>query len=63
MFYDDINREINGVIKVDQDTEGIIEQELSKYVFLITIQILLIDRLLIQVYGFLDSLEAVNLTS
>ena len=32
MFYDDINREINGVIKVDQDTEGIIEQELSEYV-------------------------------
>ncbi len=32
MFYDDINREINGVIKVDQDTESIIEQELSEYV-------------------------------
>lgn len=32
MFYDDINREINGVIKVDQDAESIIEQELSEYV-------------------------------
>ena len=32
MFYDDINREINGVIKVDQETETIIEQELSEYV-------------------------------
>ena len=32
MFYDDINREINGVIKVDQDTKDTIEQELSEYV-------------------------------
>ena len=64
MFYDDINREINGVIKVDQDTEGIIEQELSEYVitrelkkhfisFFNYYSDSLIDRLLIQVYGFL----------
>ena len=32
MFFDDINREINGVIKVDQDTRDTIEQELSEYV-------------------------------
>ena len=32
MFYDDINRVIKGVIQVDQDTEDLIEQELSEYV-------------------------------
>lgn len=32
MFYDDINREIKGVIQVDQDAENIIEQELTEYV-------------------------------
>ena len=26
MFYDDINRQINGVIKVDQDANDVIEQ-------------------------------------
>lgn len=32
MFYKDINREINGVIKVDQDRQEAIEQELSEYI-------------------------------
>ena len=32
MFADDINRKINGVIKVDQDADDVIEQELNEYV-------------------------------
>ena len=32
MFADDINRKINGVIKVDQATDDVIEQELNEYV-------------------------------
>lgn len=32
MFADDINRKINGVIKVDQAAEDVIEQELNEYV-------------------------------
>ena len=32
MFHDDINRRINGVIKVDQDEHEIIEQEVKEYV-------------------------------
>ncbi len=32
MFYDDINREINGVIKVDQDSADITRQEVEEYV-------------------------------
>lgn len=32
LFKEDINRPINGVIKVDQDTEEIIEQEVKEYV-------------------------------
>ena len=32
MFHDDINRPINGVIKVDQDAHDIIEQEVREYV-------------------------------
>ena len=32
MFVDDINRKINGVIKVDQDSNDILEQELNEYV-------------------------------
>lgn len=32
MFADDINRKINGVIKVDQSTDDVIEQELNEYV-------------------------------
>lgn len=32
MFCDDINRPINGVIKVDQDANDVIEQEVKEYV-------------------------------
>lgn len=32
LFYDDINRKVNGVIKVDQDTTDIIDQEVREYV-------------------------------
>ena len=32
MFHDDINRSINGVIKVDQDSIDIVEQEVREYV-------------------------------
>lgn len=32
MFSDNINRKINGVIKVDQSTDDVIEQELNEYV-------------------------------
>lgn len=32
MFVDDINRKINGVIKVDQAADDVIEQELNEYV-------------------------------
>ena len=32
MFKDDINRKINGVVKVDQDEKAVLVQELSEYV-------------------------------
>ena len=32
MFHDDINRKINGVVKVDQDTEDVLVQEIEEYV-------------------------------
>lgn len=32
MFEKDINRSINGVIKVDQSDEAVLEQELDEYV-------------------------------
>ena len=32
MFKDDINRKINGVVKVDQDESGVLVQELNEYV-------------------------------
>lgn len=32
MFKDDIEREINGVIKVNQNEESVIEQEVREYV-------------------------------
>ena len=32
MFREDIHRKINGVIKVDQDAEDVIEQEIREYV-------------------------------
>lgn len=32
MFYDDIDRKINGVVKVDQDTADVLQQEVKEYV-------------------------------
>ncbi len=32
MFQDDINRKINGVVKVDQDTDDVLVQEIEEYV-------------------------------
>ena len=32
MFRDDINRNINGVVKVDQDESSILAQEINEYV-------------------------------
>ena len=32
MFYDDIDRKINGVVKVDQDTAEVLKQEVKEYV-------------------------------
>jgi len=32
MFRDDIDRKINGVVKVDQDTNDVLIQELNEYV-------------------------------
>ena len=32
MFKDDINRKINGVVKVDQDEKAVLVQELNEYV-------------------------------
>lgn len=32
MFHDDINRKINGVVKVDQDTAEVLKQEVQEYV-------------------------------
>lgn len=74
MFADDINRKINGVIKVDQAADDVIEQELNEYVitkelkkhfitFSITMVMPLSSRPPIWAFGFLVSLEVVNLTS
>ena len=32
MFAEDINRKINGVVKVDEDENKVLEQELNEYV-------------------------------
>ena len=32
MFHDDIDRKINGVVKVDQDTLDVLKQEVKEYV-------------------------------
>ena len=74
MFADDINRKINGVIKVDQAADDVIEQELNEYVitrelkkhslhFSIITVMLLMNQPLIWVFGFQVSLEVVNLIS
>lgn len=73
MFADDINRKINGVIKVDQAADDVIEQELNEYVitkelkkhfitFSTTTVMPLSSRPPIWAFGFLASLEVVNLT-
>lgn len=73
MFADDINRKINGVIKVDQAADDVIEQELNEYVITRELKKYFItffnyygdafDHLrLIWGFGFLVSLEVVNLT-
>ena len=73
MFADDINRKINGVIKVDQAADDVIEQELNEYVitkelkkhfitFLIITAMRWTSRQRIPVCGFPVSSEAVNLT-
>lgn len=74
MFEKDINRDINGVIKVRQDDEHSLQQELSEYIitkelrkhfrtFLITIPRQSIPPQTKLGCGFPVSLEAVNLTS
>ena len=62
MFADDINRKINGVIKVDQAADDVIEQELNEYVITRELKKHFI-RLPIWAFGFLVSLEVVNLIS
>ena len=32
MFLEDINRKINGVVKVDQDASDVLVQELNEYI-------------------------------
>ena len=32
MFQEDINRKINGVVKVDQNADGVLVQEIEEYV-------------------------------
>lgn len=43
MFYDDINRKINGVVKVDQNTDEVLKQEVKEYVITKDIRKRLID--------------------
>ena len=68
MYKSDINRDINGVIKVAQDDEHSIVQELSEYVITKELRrhfntfLNHYERQQIKwVFGFLVSLEAVNL--
>lgn len=74
MFADDSNRKINGIIKVDQAANDVIEQKLNEYVitrelkkhfitFLIIIVMVWMIRPLIPACRFPDFLEAVNPTS
>ena len=73
MFVEDINRQINGVIKVDQDTTDVIEQEVREYVitkelkkhfiiFFYYYSDSLINLQMILACGSPVSLEVVNLT-
>lgn len=45
MFADDINRKINGVIKVDQAADDVIEQELNEYVITRDRYVLLLSKI------------------
>ena len=71
MFQEDINRQINGVIKVDQSSADVIEQEVKEYVitkelkrhfmqFLTTMMRLLRGRLRISAYGYPAFSEVAN---
>ena len=72
MFADDINRKINGVIKVDQAADDVIEQELNEYVITRELKKHFItffnyygdafDQPTRWACGFPASLEVVNLT-
>jgi hypothetical protein len=73
MFQKDINRDINGVIKVAQDDEQSLKQELEEYIitrelrrhfntFLITTQKLSTSQPTRSGLGFRASLEVVNRT-
>ncbi|MCD8250399.1 MAG: hypothetical protein LUC60_11265 [Lachnospiraceae bacterium] len=74
MFAEDINRPINGVIKVDQDSEDVTRQEVQEYVITKELKkhfISFFDFYSESVQnptptaagGFRDSLEVVNRTS
>lgn len=70
MFYDDINRKINGVVKVDQNTDEVLKQEVKEYVITKDIRKHLIDfnhygsslknRQRMWVCGYQAFLEVVN---
>ena len=74
MFHDDIDRKINGVVKVDQDTADVLKQEVKEYVITRYIRKHMItffnnygesfrEPTADVVCGFPDSSEVVNLTS
>ena len=74
MFFDDINRKVNGVIKVDQDETAVVSQEVREYVITKELKKHLSPSLIIMampsprppqtwVSGFPASSEAVNRTS
>ena len=75
MFQKDIDRPINGVVKVMQDDQQSLKDELSEYIITKELRrhfatffdnyvkaMLSTSRLLIWAFGFLVSLEVVNLT-
>lgn len=74
MFVEDINRKINGVVKVDEDENKVLEQELNEYVitrelkrhfadFSTPMRKHLTNQRQIQASGSPAFLAAVNLTS
>ena len=66
LFQEDINRKINGVVKVDQNATEVLVQELDEYVItkdlLTTMERPSKSRRPISVFGFPASSEVVNLT-